>query len=217
MDPEKCDKRQREERTSRDGQKTEQFRCMDKRALDTHLQIVDVPTCEGCPLLAAKLDREKGCGGVANPQHQGHWMDQLLSVETVARDMEPGKNVYDANLGYEQPCHHRWDGKCRITNHTVDPAICKACDQETADHMATLPEMGVGFAAEVRMWIREGRPVRSDEEVKHILETFCKKCDLYDSVKEACKKCGCAMNDKSWALRNGIKMKTKICPMGLWR
>jgi len=40
---------------------------------------------------------------------------------------------------------------------------------------------------------------------------------MYDPVKEACRSCGCSMNDSTWALRNGIKMATKICPMGLWR
>jgi hypothetical protein len=217
-DPSKCDKRQQEVRNKRDGSQEEQFRCMDSRNVSAHLKIVDIPTCEGCPLLAAKIEAEKsGC-------QKKHWSSQLLSVENTARDASPGQNVYDSDLGFEQPCHHRWEGKCRITGHTVNPDICKACDQETAEHMATLPEMGVGYANEVKEWIRAGRPVRSDEEVAERLK-ICKgdpengipACKLFDPEREACKKCGCAMNDSSWALRNGIRMATKICPMGLWR
>lgn len=213
-DPNRCDKRQREITKG-----VEEFRCLDRKAADTYLEIVDVPTCESCLVLAAKIEREGSC--------ERHWSEELLSIKAVA-NVPSGVNTAEAQLGFEQPCHHRWDGKCRITGHTISPEICKACDQETADHMATLPEMGVGFVNEVKVWIREGRPVRTQEEVGRILK-ICKgdpdspdpekreACKMYDPVKEACKKCGCAMNNSSWALRNGIKMKTKICPMGLWR
>jgi hypothetical protein len=225
--PEKCDKRQKEVKTTRTGESKEEFRCMDSRNVDHHLKIVDPPTCEGCPLLAAKIDLEKGCGAKAS-QPGRHWSEELLSVQQIARDARPGQNMADPDLGFEQPCHHRWDGKCRITGRPITPDICKACDQETAEHMATLPEMGVGYLNEVKEWIRLGRPVRTQERVQEILK-ICqgdpdspdpekrKPCELYDPVKEACKKCGCAMNDSSWAVRNGIKMLNKICPMGLWR
>lgn len=210
-DPSKCDKRQKEVKKERDGTSTERHRCMDKRSVDNHLKIVEPEVCEGCPLLAALIDKQK------RPCER-HWSDELISVETIARDdADPTRNFQDPELGYEQPCVYRWDRTCKITGHPVTPEICKACDQETVDHMATLPQMAVGFANEVRRWIRHGRPVRTDEEVKMILETFCKKCELYDHEKEACKKCGCNMNDSSWPLRNGIKMKTKVCPMKLWR
>ena len=213
-----CDKRQREVRKDRKGHETEEYRCVEKKATDTYLQIVDVPTCEGCPILAIKNSRKK-CDA---PE----WEKELLSVKLVSRDAPPGSES-DPKYAFEQPCPLRLDGVCRVTGRKITPEICKSCDQETAEHMATLPEMGVGFAGEVRRWIREGRPVRTQEEVGRILK-ICKgdpesldpekrkACQLYDPIKEACKKCGCAMNDSSWPLFNGIKMKTKICPAGLW-
>jgi len=191
-----CDRRQKE--ISQEG---EQFRCVEQKALDTYLKIVDVPTCESCPIMAANVERDKSCG-------QRHWSEDLLSVSVV--------NPRRVEEQYDKPCNYRRGGKCGVTGHAINPGICKACDQETADHLATLPEMGVGFALEVKRWIREGRPVRTDEEVLYILETFCKPCKLYDPVKCACKKCGCAMNDSSWPLLNGIKMKSKKCPLNLW-
>lgn len=196
-----CDKRQREVKRNREGIETEEFRCVEKKALDTYLQIVDVPTCQVCPILALK---PKSCSEPA-------WMSELISVTEVSRDAPL------AEYGYEQSCQYRWDSKCKITGRAINPEICKACDQETADHMATLPEMVAGFAIEVKRWIREGRPVRTDEEVSHILNTYCKPCKLYDAKKQACTKCGCSMNNSSWPLLNGIKMATKICPAGLWR
>jgi hypothetical protein len=221
-DPKKCDKRQKEVKNTRTGESKEEFRCMDKRNVDHHLKIVDPPTCEGCPLLAAKIDLEKGCG--AETAQPGHWSEELLSVENTARDAGPGHNVYDSDLGFEQPCHYRWDGECRITGHKINPEICKACDQETAEHMASIGEKAIGYANEVKQWIKAGRPVRSDEEVAERLE-ICRgnpekgipMCQLFDPNKEACMKCGCAMNNSSWPLRNGIRMATKICPMKLWR
>lgn len=214
-----CDKRQKEVKTDRQGNETEEYRCVEKKTPDTYLKIVDVPTCQGCPLLAIK-NASKKCNV---PQ----WEKELLSVKAVSRDAPPGKEA-NPEYAFEQPCPLRFDGKCRVTGRAINPDICKICDHETAEHMATLPEMGVGFAGEVRRWIREGRPVRTDEEVAVCLKV-CKgdpespdpekqkPCQLYDPDKKACKKCGCAMNDSSWPLRNGIKMKTKICPMGLWR
>ncbi len=199
-----CDKRQKE---VKDG--VEQHRCIERKA-EPYLQIVDEPTCQACPILALK--NKKGCGGVAQPA----WTNELLSVSTVKTE-ELTVTPHEKEQGYEKPCPYRMNGKCQVTGHQINPEICKACDQETAEHMATLPEMAVGFANEVKRWIRHGRPVRTDEEVKYILETYCKKCDMYDPEKEACKKCGCAMNDSSWPLLNGIKMKTKICPMKIWR
>jgi len=187
-----CNKRQKEVH-----KEIEQYRCIEKKA-STYLQVVDVPTCEACPVLLAKTP--KPC----------------RSKERIS--------IIKQDLNYASLCPQRWDEVCQITGQRINPEICLACDQETADHMATLPEMGAGFASEVRRWIREGRPVRTDEEVAERLE-ICQgntdkgipQCKLYNQKKQACNKCGCAMNDSSWPLLNGIRMSTKICPMGLWK
>ena len=53
-----CDKRQKEVRKDRQGHEVEQHRCIEKKA-DQYMQIVDVPTCEGCPILALKAKTGK--------------------------------------------------------------------------------------------------------------------------------------------------------------
>ena len=212
-----CDKRQKE--VTKEG---EQHRCIEKKATETYLQIVDVPTCEGCPILAVK--NKINCADKPKPV----WADDLLSVVTTARDVAPGVSMSEEMSGYEQPCHYRWDSKCRITNRAINPDICKACDQETAAEMATLPKKLANYAGAIRRWIREGRPVRTDEEVEERLK-ICQgdpesedpdkqqPCALYDADAHACNKCGCAVSTDKAPLGNKIRMKSEICPMGLWK
>ena len=210
-----CDKRQKEIKKARDGSETEQHRCMEKRVPETYLKIVDVPTCEGCPILALKT---KGCGGVAQPEPA--WMQDLVEIRSVSRDVMMDPAGYEKELGYTQSCpyrHHTPDrALCRIGNMEINPEICGKCDQDTAEVMATVPKKMANYANAIRRWIREGRPVRSDEEVAVILE-ICKKCDLYDEENHACKKCGCKVSTDRAPLKNKLKMKSEVCPMGYWK
>lgn len=61
-------------------------------------------------------------------------------------------------------------------------------------------------------WQRAGRPTRSDEEVEHILETHCKKCDWYDPEQRRCRGCGCRVTDGGMAVINKLRMATERCP-----
>jgi hypothetical protein len=68
----------------------------------------------------------------------------------------------------------------------------------------------------LRKWNKAGRPVRSPEEIKEILETRCKGCDWYDKESERCKGCGCKVTEDGMAIFNKIKMATESCPKELW-
>ena len=68
----------------------------------------------------------------------------------------------------------------------------------------------------LQKWNAAGRPVRSKEEVNHIHETFCMKCDWYDEKKKRCKGCGCRVTIGDLAVLNKIKMATEHCPRELW-
>jgi hypothetical protein len=206
-----CDKRQQE---VVEGE--EQHRCIEPKTPDTYLQIVDTPTCEGCPLMAIKAMQK---GASCKDQSDGpHWSDELLGVVAVASDPLVVHST-EAKQGYEQSCSYRWNNKCRVTGHQVNPEICKACDQETADEMANLGLVGKAakWGNAVRKWILKGRPVRTDEEVDYIFNTFCKGCELFDPVEMACKKCACNVNTDKAPLANKLKMKTETCPMHLWK
>ena len=63
-------------------------------------------------------------------------------------------------------------------------------------------------------WIKEGRPVREEGEIKRIFETHCKPCEDYDGT--VCHHCGCRVNLTKAAMLNKIAMATEECPMGKW-
>ena len=65
-------------------------------------------------------------------------------------------------------------------------------------------------------WNKAGRPKRSDEEVKELLNGHCKTCSWFDSEKSRCKGCGCAVSEGSIAIFNKLRMGTERCPQGKW-
>ena len=65
-------------------------------------------------------------------------------------------------------------------------------------------------------WIKAGRPVRDEEEIERIFETFCKPCDGYDESSSSCLHCGCRVNFMTAAMLNKIAMATEECPLDKW-
>jgi hypothetical protein len=63
-------------------------------------------------------------------------------------------------------------------------------------------------------WIKAGRPVRSEEEVKRILLTYCEPCRAYGEGR--CRYCGCQVNLIGTAPQNKIAMATEECPLTKW-
>ena len=65
-------------------------------------------------------------------------------------------------------------------------------------------------------WIKAGRPVRCEEEIKRIFESFCEPCEAYDGTNLVCRYCGCRVNLIKAATLNKIAMATEECPIGKW-
>jgi hypothetical protein len=65
-------------------------------------------------------------------------------------------------------------------------------------------------------WNKAGRPKRSDEEVKAILDGHCKTCSWFDPEKSRCKGCGCTVSEGSIAIFNKIRMGSEHCPQEKW-
>jgi len=63
-------------------------------------------------------------------------------------------------------------------------------------------------------WIKAGRPVRSEEEIKRIFETCCKPCEAYEGG--TCRYCGCQVNFAKASMLNKIAMATEDCPLKKW-
>ena len=63
-------------------------------------------------------------------------------------------------------------------------------------------------------WIKAKRPIRSEEEIKRIFETFCEPCEDYE--KGTCRHCGCHVNLLKAGPLNKIAMATEECPLEKW-
>jgi len=65
-------------------------------------------------------------------------------------------------------------------------------------------------------WIKAGRPVRSEEEIKHFFELYCEPCEAYEAESSSCRYCGCRVNRVQAAMLNKIAMATEECPLEKW-
>ena len=63
-------------------------------------------------------------------------------------------------------------------------------------------------------WIKAGRPVREEAEIKRIFETCCEPCEDYE--EGTCRHCGCRVNLTTVATLNKIAMATEECLVGKW-
>jgi len=77
-------------------------------------------------------------------------------------------------------------------------------------------DMAYHYTRALSRWIKTGRPVRREEEIKRIFETFCKPCDARDEESSYCRYCGCRVNLETGAMMNKIAMATEDCPIGQW-
>lgn len=111
-------------------------------------------------------------------------------------------------------------GFCSITNKITCPASCKECDGAVSnispkEYPSLATELNTYLYA-VKNWIQEGRPTRTDAEVKHLHDQYCSKCDWYDTEQQRCKGCGCKTRAEGAALLNKLRMSTQHCPKQLW-
>ena len=77
----------------------------------------------------------------------------------------------------------------------------------------SLPEKLGHYARALRAWRAAGYPVRSDAEVAAIV-AICQACEKFEAGH--CQICGCAVNERRWAVANKARMATETCPLGKW-
>ena len=75
---------------------------------------------------------------------------------------------------------------------------------------------GVHYTRALYRWIKTGRPVREEDEIKRIFETCCKPCEAYEANSSVCSYCGCRVNLVKAAPLNKIAMATEECPLEKW-
>jgi hypothetical protein len=110
--------------------------------------------------------------------------------------------------------------RCAISQKLIDYQTCINCNGDiTSISPKDYPPISTEFVTyveAVKGWVKEGRPVRTDEEVTEIHQKYCSQCDWYDSDQQRCKGCGCKTRAAGYALLNKIKMGTQHCPKQLW-
>ena len=65
-------------------------------------------------------------------------------------------------------------------------------------------------------WIKAGRPIRSEEEIRSIFQEHCRLCEERDAQRNVCRSCGCYIGLEAAPLRNKLAMATEDCPKGKW-
>lgn len=108
----------------------------------------------------------------------------------------------------------------------VDVAQCEKCplretivEDTVVPKVPSLPRRMLTWAEATASWVANGRPERSAEEVARIHSIFCAPsppCRWYDTLRQICRGCGCAVKAEGPAVFNKIKMATEHCPRNLW-
>jgi len=165
-------------------------RCVNQKS-QVFLAVVDNSFCSMCPVRAACASREPKA---TNPA---------------------------TNLPNYPTCEHRvWhknEPRCGVTGLPVDADQCNRCEEETRERVAKLGDKLIGYASAIKKWVAAGRPTRSEEEQKKILEDHCLKCEMYDREKDSCKNCGCSLAQTGNPLTSKLAMGTESCPLGRWK
>jgi hypothetical protein len=86
-------------------------------------------------------------------------------------------------------------------------------EEDSPDYPALTTQI-INYKNALVRWQKEGRPTRSDEQVKKLFEKHCQTCNWYDSTKGRCKGCGCVVSLGGLAVTNKLRMATERCPQG---
>jgi hypothetical protein len=172
-------------------------RCVNK-ACDSFLEIVDSDLCSGCPFKVTNSKKCDNCEGVkdevSSETSERFTFEDLKNAGIDAEDLRKGK----------------------ISSGEVAQALNLKMMAEDGKEYPALTVQLMNYQNALRKWQAGGRPVRSPEEIKEILETHCKGCDWYDASSSRCKGCGCRVTEGGMAIFNKIKMATEHCPKELW-
>jgi hypothetical protein len=174
------------------------LRCINRKC-GFNGQEVDAGICERCPV--RDVDRKPPCAQTRPPAigHQEH--HDIVPTEDMIRytDADVREMMREAGMDVKE------------INEAMDAV------QGDIDYPALSMQLWTYKEAVLR-WHKAGRPTRTQEEVKAILDNHCKAgpCEWYDPEKGRCKGCGCVVSASSIAIFNKIKMATERCPKGKW-
>ena len=88
-----------------------------------------------------------------------------------------------------------------------------------AERLGITPEHVAHYAQALAKWTAAGFPTRTQAEVEACL-LICRGDSCREPCGEyafgRCRKCGCCVNKSKVAVVNKVKMRTEVCPMGLW-
>ena len=88
--------------------------------------------------------------------------------------------------------------------------------------MASLIKKGLNILIAYPKWKAAGKPLREDEYIFHLYDTYCSQCPLFIKKSEntgECDECGChikRISSKEDTL-NKLAWPTEACPEGLWQ
>jgi len=70
------------------------------------------------------------------------------------------------------------------------------------------------YAKALITWVWAGRPMRNQQGVEYIYDTFCLPCEYFtENDKEAeCAVCGCRLHRTEIGIRNKLALATTSCP-----
>lgn len=101
-------------------------------------------------------------------------------------------------------CRHE-----RLSKYPPEMIHRNCSDRQTIRDASFLGKLSE-YAKAIKHWVKNGRPVRTDDEVSHILNDICKPCNWFQDGR--CGLCYCNLNLSSRAEANKIRMATESCP-----
>ena len=72
------------------------------------------------------------------------------------------------------------------------------------------------YARALTRWIKNGREVRSNNDIRELYDNICSRCEDFDAGRGACGICGCRVNTSDNPLVNKLAMATEACPKEKW-
>ena len=177
------------------------FRCMNDKC-GFMGNVVGEATCSGCPV---RIEEHKSpclrphrLGLPSAPAKNNASVTQTEEMLNI-KDEELREMVTDAGLDIEE-----------FERHV--PVI-----EKDAPSYPPITMQAWLYKEALLRWNKAGRPKRSDEEVKELLEGHCKAaCSWFDPKQGRCKGCGCAVSEGSIAIFNKLRMGSEHCPQEKW-
>jgi len=70
------------------------------------------------------------------------------------------------------------------------------------------------YAQALLRWAAAGFPTRPQDEIDRIWRECCEPCKHRDKNTNECRKCGCPVKRRGFAVKSKLRMATESCPVG---